>query len=173
VSRFHPVAWVAALCLSGTVACSASSSESGGEELFDAAVATADDGGVCSETVVDAGSGTGWSDLYRDYFGPTGKASCAGTGQCHGSTTQAGTVSSGYVCPDTADGCYAGITAASNIPVLVTVGDTGDPTTSGLYTILRKCAGGGLMPLQPSTLMFTNADMARIDAWLKAGAPND
>ena len=164
------------MACSGLVACSSAPlSENGGEALFDAAPSD-DDASVCSATSEDAGSGTEWSDLYRDYFGPTGKASCAGTGQCHGSTSQAGYLSSNYACPDTADACYAGITATTVSPQLVTVGDTtSDPTTSNLYLTLRKCSGSGpnSMPQQPATLMFTTGDMARIAAWIKAGAPND
>jgi hypothetical protein len=150
-------------------ACSAPSNEDGGDARFALAEA---DGGACSALDPDAGSGTAWSDLYRDYFGPTGEASCAGNGQCHGNTTQAGYLGSGYVCGPTAAECYTGIT--STAAGLVTVGDTtDDPTLTPLYTVLRKCSGTGSMPKLPADLMFTSADMARIAAWIKAGAPNN
>jgi hypothetical protein len=148
--------------------CSASPNEEGGDARF--AVAEVD-GGECAD-MADAGSGTGWSDIYRDYFGPMGKASCAGNGQCHGNSTQPGAQASGYVCGPTAAECYSGITSAS--ANLVTVGDTtDDPTTTALYAVLRKCSGGGTMPQSPATLMFTSVDMTRIAAWIKAGAPNN
>jgi len=160
------------LGLSVLIACSASPNEDGGNARFDASPAATGDGGACDDTTGDAGSGTAWSELYRDYFGPTGKASCAGTGQCHGSTSQSGYAASGYVCPGTSTACYTGITSQS--ANLVTVGDTtDDPTTTVLYSVLRKCSGGGSMPQQPASLMFTSADMARVAAWIKAGAPND
>ncbi len=145
--------------------CSAPPGEDGGEARF--AVAA----NVCAPSG-DAGSGTTWSDLHRDYFGPTGKASCAGTGQCHGDGAQPGAQASGYVCGPTAAACYAGITSQS--ANLLTVGDTtDDPTTTLLYATLRKCSGGGTMPLSPANLQFTSADMARIAAWIKSGAPDN
>jgi hypothetical protein len=154
------------------LACTATPTEEGGDARFDASPETvADDGGVCAEDT-DAGSGDTWTSLYRDYFGPTGKASCAGTGACHGDTSQAGYQGSGYVCPSTAAQCYAGITATA--AGLVTPGPPGsDPTTTGLYGVLRKCAGGGSMPKVPATVFFTAGDMARIDAWIQAGALDD
>jgi hypothetical protein len=154
------------------LACTAAPTEEGGTARFDAAPETvADDADVCSEDS-DAGTGDTWASLYGDYFGPTGKASCAGTGVCHGDTSQAGYQGSGYVCPPTAAQCYAGITAAA--AGLVTPGPpVSDPTTTGLYGVLRKCAGGGSMPKEPATVFFTAGDMARIDAWIAAGAPDD
>jgi hypothetical protein len=161
---------LASLVCTVVVGCAAPANEEGGNALFDAAAP--DDGSVCSETNVDAGTGTTWGDLYLDYFGPMGEASCAGNGQCHGTTTQPGFTASGYVCGPTAAACYSGITSSN--AGLVTIGDTtDDPTTSGLYAVLRKCSGGGSMPKEPANFMFTSGDMARITAWIKAGAPND
>jgi hypothetical protein len=166
---------VFAACAAGAIvlACTATPTEEGGTSRFDAAPETvADDGGsVCTEDT-DAGSSDTWTSLYQDYFGPTGKASCAGTGVCHGDTSQAGYQGSGYVCPPTAAQCYAGITATA--AGLVTPGPpVSDPTTAGLYGVLRKCAGGGSMPKEPATVFFTAGDMARIGAWIQAGAPDD
>jgi hypothetical protein len=39
----------------------------------------------------DAGSGATFTDLYRDFFGPTGKASCAGDGLCQALSARAAT----------------------------------------------------------------------------------
>jgi hypothetical protein len=152
---------------------SAPSSEEGGDPRFDTSPGETVEGDACAPTG-DAGSGTGWSDLYRDYFGPTGVASCAGSpGQCHGDTQGLGYQSSQYLCANGVQGCYQGITSAQ--ADLVTVGDTkDDPRLSTLYGVLRKsCPAGGTMPLQPSTLVFSPADMARIAAWIGAGAPNN
>jgi hypothetical protein len=171
MARAHVVAFAASFAGATALACSAPPNEEGGDARFDAAPPTTGSNACSGDANEDAGSGTTWGDLYRDFFGPTGKASCAGNGACHGDTSQAGYNGSGYQCPGTAAECYAGITATT--PGLVTPGPVGDPTTTGLYLILRKCSGGGLMPKAPATVEFTAADMARIAAWIQAGAPND
>ena len=164
-----PFAFLLAACSS------ASPNEQGGTPRFDASAptsASSEDGG-CGSTDFDASEGTGWSDLYRDYFGPTGVASCAGTAAaCHGDANSLGAQNSGYVCSGTVAGCYAGIT--STAADLVTVGDTtDDPTTSTLYLTLRKACGGGVMPKEPADFFFSAADMKRIADWIGAGAPNN
>ena len=167
------------LALAALAACSsAPGAEEGGQVLLSSTPATTtspSDGGddACSSANVDAGFGSAWSDLYRDYFGPTGQASCAGTaGACHGDPTATGAVNSDYVCTGTVAGCYAGITSGS--AGLVTIGDTtDDPTTSGLYGVLRKACIGGEMPKQPANFFFSAADMKRITDWIGAGAPNN
>jgi hypothetical protein len=162
------------LVLSGCT--NAPPTEEGGGLRFDAspppATSSGDDSG-CGDPNADAGSGTAWSDLYRDYFGPTGVASCAGTvGACHGETTGLGFQSSQYLCAGGVSGCYTGITNKS--AGLVVVGDTTDsPTDSTLYAVLRKECIGGVMPKQPASFFFSPADMKRITAWIGAGAPNN
>jgi hypothetical protein len=164
-----------AVSLAGTtaLACSAPPNEEGGTPRFDASPpSTSEDAGLCVDDS-DAGTGDTWTSLYADYFGPTGKASCAGTGVCHGDTTQAGYLGSNYDCGHTAADCYTGITSAA--AGIVTAGQpVSDPTTTGLYVVLRKCSGGvGSMPKAPADVAFTTGDMARIGAWIQAGAPND
>jgi hypothetical protein len=170
--RIGVVVFGASLAGAVVLACTATPTEEGGTARFDAAPETvSDDAGACSSNP-DAGSADTWASLYEDYFGPNGKASCAGTGACHGDTSQAGYQGSGYVCPGTAAECYAGITATS--AGLVSPGvHVSDPTTTTLYATLRKCAGGGVMPKEPATVYFTAGDMARIGSWLQAGAPDD
>jgi hypothetical protein len=148
----------------------ATSTEEGGDPRYDAAPTPAPEGDG-GNTTTDAGHA--WSDLYRDYFGPTGAASCAGTsGQCHGDTSSLGYQASDYVCPGSASACYAGITSpqAGLVPVNDT---TGDPTLTSLYATLRKEGGGGEMPKEPASFSFTPSDMKRITDWIQAGAPND
>ncbi len=159
-----------AFAASVMLGCSAASNEEGGNPKFDAAPPNGgDDAGSCS-AAEDAGTSDTWSSLYLDYFGPTGKASCAGTGVCHGDTTQAGYKASGYVCGGTADECYTGITASA-AGLLTPISD---PTGTELYAVLRKCSTGtGTMPQSPASVYFTTGDMARIAAWIQAGAPND
>jgi hypothetical protein len=164
-----------ALLLPALSACaSASPNEQGGTPRFDAGapqISENEDGGdACGSTAFDAAEGTGWSDLYRDYFGPTAVSSCSGTaGQCHG---VGGVGTSAWTCGATVASCYQGITNPADD--IVTVGDTtDDPTTSTLYVALRKQCGGGTMPKAPATFVFSASDMKRITDWIGAGAPND
>jgi hypothetical protein len=161
-----------------TACTNASPTEEGGDPRFDASPPASDpppalDSGACGDPNADAGFGQAWSDLYRDYFGPSGIASCAGTaGACHGEPTGLGAQSSNYVCAGGVSGCYDGIT--NKAAGIVTVGDTtDDPTNSGLYAVLRKACIGGSMPKQPASVTFSPADMKRITGWIGAGAPNN
>jgi hypothetical protein len=135
-------------------------------EAADAAPAACDPG----DARADAGAGVTWTDLYRDYFGPGAAASCAGNGTCHGDPAHAGARNSAFLCPADIKACYDGLTAPAS--PLVTPGDPDqerDPTTSGLYLTLRKNCLGGAMP-KSSTFTFGAADLARIEAWIAAGA---
>ena len=175
-SRLGPTGLAAGLLLSAFVAActNAPPAEEGGDLRFDPTPPTASaDSGACGDPNADAGFGEGWGDLYRDYFGPGGIASCAGTaGACHGEANGLGAQSSQFVCAGGVSGCYQGITSPSN--GLVTVGDTkDDPKNSGLYAVLRKACIGGGMPKQPASVTFSPADMKRITAWIGAGAPNN
>jgi hypothetical protein len=153
---------------------SATPDEQGGGDRFDAAAPSTsigDDGGdACGATGFDAAEGTGWSDLYRDFFGPTATASCAGTvGQCHGEASGLGAQASAFVCAGGVSGCYQGMT----LPAAGLVSDQSNPTGSTLYGTLRKTCGGGIMPKVPATYFFSPADMERISDWISAGAPNN
>jgi hypothetical protein len=118
-------------------------------------------------------AGTTWSSLYRDYFGPSGVASCAGNGACHGGTSQPGYQTSGFLCPagDASQGCYASMTS---------VGDGGadlvEPGVSfasdELSQVLCQSDGTGIMPLY-CTYYFTTVDIERIGDWVNAGAKDN
>jgi hypothetical protein len=120
---------------------------------------------------LDAGST--WTDLYRDYFGTTGVASCAGDGFCHGGTSQHGYVVSGYLCPPgNKNGCYAGITSpADGGAGLLTPGDSFHQDYISQVLRQEHDAGGG-MPKSPD-YTFTPVDIERISGWIEAGAPNN
>src|SRR5512140_1093248 len=81
------------VAVANPLACTdASGTVSGGDLTFAAgapAVIAAADAGP------GAGTGTKFSDLYRDFFGPGGAAKCAGNGQCHGAADQPGAMASG------------------------------------------------------------------------------
>jgi len=144
----------------GMAACgSASPTEAGGDARFDASPSIDEDAAsaACGSSTEDAGSGTAFSDLYRDYFGPTGAASCAGNGQCHGDSSQAGSMASSYVCGSTATGCYQGMISGG----LINPSDkTTPPQDTLLWSTIRKCSGGGTMPLDPPyTYTFDGASL--------------
>jgi len=173
-SRALRAPWVFSFALLAAGCSSASPDEQGGGARFDAAapsVSSNDDGGdACGSPDFDAAEGTGWSDLYRDYFGPTAPASCAGTvGQCHGEASGLGAQASGFVCAGGVTGCYQGITS----PSAGLIGEATNPTGSSLYATLRKTCAGGIMPKVPADFYFGAADMARITDWLAAGAPDN
>jgi hypothetical protein len=128
--------------------------------------------------VIDAmtGSGTTWSDLYRDFFGPTGKASCAGNGTCHGDATQQGAKSSGgYVCAGDKVACRASL-LSDDTGLIQLPRDQTEPEASGLVQELRRRKPDGsvvgLMPKTPECV-FESAAIDRIETWIKNGAPND
>jgi hypothetical protein len=141
--------------------------EVGGDARFDASPPSSE--ALCAgDPSADAGNGHHFSDLYRDYFGPTARSSCAGTvGNCHGTADGRGAMSSGgYVCGPTPAACWQGMTQAGLLA------DT-DPSTNGLLAVLRRCDGSRFMPKQPTDFYFYAADLQRIKDWLAAGAPND
>ena len=124
----------------------------------------------------DAGTGSTFTDLYRDYFGPNSTASCSGTaGACHGDASGAGALGSGgFVCGTSQADCFTGMNVTT--ADLLSTSDTAHPENSGLEVALRKATAGGInnMPLDPpNTCVFTDADIARISAWVAAGAQNN
>jgi len=150
------------------IGCSATGGTTGGDLRFDPTEQPLD----ASSEEEDAGSGTGFSDLYRDFFGPTGRASCAGNGQCHGSASELGASSSAFICSDQAT-CYSTMTGAAN---LAKPSDASDPTKSVLLGVLRHRDASndivGFMPKSPA-YVFSSTSIARISTWIAAGVPND
>lgn len=156
----------ASLCVLATTACS--DSEPGGTRTADDAGSAAKaDGKVDGATsdVPQPERPATWTELYRDYFGPTAPSRCAGDGQCHGGSSQSGTQSSGFLC-ETQTGCRQGLIDSQKI----TPG--GRFEDSALYSALRK-QDSGYMPLRPDTYVFSPASLALIGSWVAAGAPND
>src|SRR5579864_3724850 len=91
---------MAMLVAVAVVACiDATSNTTGGEALFDTTPPASTAVSQSCDIGMDAGMGTTFTDLHRDFFGPSGAASCAGNGTCHGDASQMGAKSSGgYVC---------------------------------------------------------------------------
>lgn len=159
----------------------------GGATQFDAAPPTDDgdpdltesdasdvDAAGWPEEQLDAGSGTTWTDLYRDFFGPTGAASCSSANTCHGDPSAVGTTkSAGYLCADK-DGCRESMLSDSTL--LIQPRDVAAPADSTLVRILwhRKADGSltGSMPKTPR-YVFSRASLERVQTWIANGAPND
>lgn len=125
------------------------------------------------EEALDAGSGSRFTDLYRDFFGRGGAASCAGDGACHGGAEEAGALGSGgYVCADE-PGCRASMTSVlvGDIPAALAA-----PEATRLYRVLRHRREdgtiGGSMPRRPG-YVFSRASMERVRNWISNGAPKD
>jgi hypothetical protein len=166
----HGASLLAALV--SAAACS-SSSGSGSPGDADASAIEAGVDAAPEPPEDDAGSGTAWPDLYRDLFGPTGRASCAGDGACHGAPNQAGAISaSGFVCADET-GCRTKMLEAGLVKL---PGDASDPSSSVLVKVLRKRnADGsltGFMPKRPA-YVFSRTSIGRIETWTANGAKAD
>jgi hypothetical protein len=147
-------------------ACVSNVEPKGGERLFDASAPVASlvpDAGPAAP--LSTNTGHTFTSLYNDYFAPTGAASCAGDGLCHGGASEPGALSTAFVCTDKAT-CFS--TLGAKVSGLV----VGEPRKTGLYTVLRQ-AGGGSMPKRPAGVVFQPSDLKRIEDWLAAGSPDD
>lgn len=195
-SLFRFTASLTCIGAAAAAACSsATGAVRGGEPAFDAAPP------IVETPQLEAGaSGHTWTDLYRDYFGPTGVASCAGNGNCHGDPAQPGAQASRFVCPrpETPDaggpadasgdalgeagpspeaGASDALARARTACLDSLKGGSGlitpgtPPDQTGLYAILRKDSGG-TMPQNPP-YKFSAGDLKRITDWIAAGANND
>lgn len=162
--------------------------ESGGELSFEAGTPATPTG----EGGPGGGSGTTWTDLYRDFFGPGGAAKCAGNGQCHGAADQPGAkTSGGYVCPDVMgtvpEGganpakaqCRDTMTKVIIVdPAVPGVSTCGQPfAKSYMHNVIRKATHDpndeNNMPKSPYTFTFSDDAVKRIDTWVQAGCPDN
>ncbi len=86
-------------------------------------------------------------------------------------------MASGFVCGDTQQSCYDGITSpqANFIGHQVVVACS--PCGSYLTQVLRHSDGdgglAGIMPFYPENVVFSDDDMTRVSEWIAAGAPNN
>ena len=126
-------------------------------------------GGYCADAG-DRGEGSTFADLYRDFFGPTGGASCSAQSICHVPGGTGEQTSGGYVCvPDQAS-CWASMTST-----IVPEGGSASPELTTLYKALRKAQptpGSGPMP-RNSSFAFCPDDLKRITDWISSGAANE
>lgn len=114
------------------------------------------------------GEGSTFADLYRDFFGPTGLASCSARSICHVPGGTGMQTSGGYQCAPDEPTCWASMIASTVVPE----GGSATPEQTTLYLVLRKAPptpGSGPMP-RNSAFAFCPADLARITTWIEAGA---
>ena len=168
------VAVIAALFSLPLLGCDANGEESGGEGVFDGAAPLS-----APVEAAALGTGTKFTDLYTDFFGPGAQSKCAGTGACHGAATQAGAqASGGYVCPDdatTKEQCRMTMIQFIIVDPTSRASTCGKPfSQSYMYSVLRKStpSGENNMPLSPA-FVFDDAALARIDTWVEAGCPDN
>jgi hypothetical protein len=166
----------AAASLLGLCACSTGSPaqpwwfEGGVGVTEDAASQPLFDAGAGGDYCADAGNrgdGAAFSDLYRDFFGPSGQASCSARSICHVPGGTGAQTSGGYECSPDEASCWASMTST-----IVPKGGSMTPDQTVLYLALRKAPptpGSGPMP-RNSTFAFCPDDLARIRSWITAGA---
>jgi len=125
-------------------------------------------------------AGVTWQALYRDYFGPAGRASCQGDGHCHGGTSEIGFEGSGFLCPasDAGAACFMSITSTGDDSADLITPDasfTSDQISSVLCqdnaTVGQMPTGGDLG--NGCAYSFTTVDIQRIADWIAAGAPEN
>ncbi len=172
------------LALSAPLACaSASGDVHGGEARFDAASPDPLVAPISEPTFADAPASS-WRGIYRDFFGRRSKASCAGNGTCHDAAGKPGSKVSNFICADV-DGCWKSLREDKDpdprvSPVaLVEAADSAAPDNAYLFRVVRyRTPDGNLipnrgMPQVPRDFAYSADDVARMQAWIKAGAKND
>jgi hypothetical protein len=194
-----PLLITIALASFAAASCDASGHVNGGDPLFDASVPASGEGGVDPDQGL--GTGTTFTDLYDDFFGPMskafpnaqGQAGCAGIGACHGDPTQPGAIASGgYVCPapdkdagavagggDAGDGGTLSIKEICRATMIksgiVTCGQPFD--MSYVKHVIRKINHApddeNNMPRDPYTYAFSDKGVARFGAWVESGCPDN
>lgn len=157
-------------------------------------------GGEALVAEPEAGSGTTWTALYGDFFGPGGRTSCTANTSCHGTADESGAQISGFVCGATKDDCWSGMVngipadAGGFVAPIVTPGFT-DPKATVLYKSLHQAASAtdnkicamkataidcnmpcGDPPnctVGAGAYTFTADDLGRITTWMQQGAQNN
>ena len=133
-----------------------------------------------------------WTYLYACYFGPSSPhgGGCSAQTLCHATPESYGAGETNYVCGPSAHSCYQGVSGTNGMPgaaVLVHLVDGGAASDLSLQAALHirnstapagTLLNGNNMPLQSldtqaSAYLFTQPDLACINGWVKAGAPEN
>ncbi len=135
-----------------------------------------------------------WAHMYGCYFGPTAASGgCAGSNDCHGSPTGTGATMSGFVCGSSTASCWTGMTTSDNGVNLPNVdltmvatspvgawrtlkaalykAGTKPPSTNGSDNMPLTSFGGPPV-MNANWSGFIDADIACVQDWVDAGAPN-
>jgi hypothetical protein len=177
--RCTPASFFFVVGIALVVACAEAGGEVKGGELTDAGLAATNPPPFTPPTEMEPavcrGTGTRWSDLYNDIFGPTGEpGSCSYRSNCHGSPDSAGARSpAGIQCYDM-KGCRQSFFDRN----LVAQKDSAAPEKSGLLLGLlrhRKADGTviGFMPQSPAGYLFSDVCVDRIKTWIRDGLKDD
>jgi hypothetical protein len=103
-----------------------------------------------------------WTELYNGIFGPTGTSNCSLSSSCHVQSQ------GGFQCGTSKTTCYGGLVKAG----LVTPGAGASSSALVASGQSPLCGSlGGNMPRQGSCV--TSAQIAKIEAWLATGAPDN
>jgi hypothetical protein len=137
----------------------------------------------------EAGCEPTFTSLYANYFGPSGQATCTAQASCHGTAAASGAMTSGFVCGQTKESCWQGMTMgipadAGGVFPPIAPPNAGDPTQTQLYGGLHKSKASGLnnmpcggnlvtCPSSGSTYTFTPDDLSCISTWLQQGAQDN
>jgi len=140
----------------------------GGAKRFEAVVPVA----PMDPDAAPEGTSLLFTDLYTEYFSPSGRGSCAGNDTCHGAADEPGVLASDFICGTDKAQCRATLLSS---PLGMVV--PGNADGSYLVSIIRHttASGGvaGRMPKAPFTYSFSETGMNRIRGWIAAGAKDD
>lgn len=165
---------VSILALAAGAACAEAGGETTGGDLTPAGKLAvtppafvppaADAGGEC-------GTGSKWSELYRDIFASEKAGSCNFAPSCHGSAMADGALSGGGIkCFDEA-GCRQSMISQN----LALPDNAAKPEDALLFTAVLRTPKNpsGIMPRAPGEYVFPQACIDRISAWIAKGVPAD
>lgn len=122
----------------------------------------------------DCGTGTKWSELYRDIFGSGKPGSCNFASSCHGNPEGEGAkAGAGIKCFDEA-GCRLSIIEQN----LAKPSNAAKPEDAFLFKgILRVVNSSGrtvgIMPKEPASYVYSTACLDRMKGWIANGVPAD
>lgn len=155
----RPSSWTGFLC--GTAALILVGCPGDGSGASGGAGGTGGEGGSSTSSSTTAAD-VSWTLLYNTVFGPNSASSCSANGGCHTNSQN------GFKCGKTKDSCYEGMVAAA----LVTPGP--DAPSSRIVDPEKSPLCGSLGGTMPKTgKCVSDSQIAKIQSWLAAGAPND
>lgn len=132
------------------------------------------DAGACEDVATDAAPGTRFCELYRDFFAHRGAAGCQTYG-CHGGDRGAQGLALGWSARSAYD-AMCGFKTWVAPGQLVTPAPGADSNPLSALANALGAKNGYFMPYVVDELgnrKLTDAEVARVEAWLARGAPFD